>query len=78
MICVSLCVSVCVSGLSDDGALCLAAHMSRLRAQLTVQANKRYTVCATLYARTHTHFTELEAFMNRMNSTKVQNPRRNY
>ena len=68
MICVSLCVCVCVcvSGLSDDGALSLAAHMSRLRAQLAVQANKRYTVCASLYARTHTHFTALESFMNRI------------
>ena len=47
-LCVCVCVCVCVSGLSDDGALSLAAHMSRLRAQLAVQANKRYTVCATL------------------------------
>ena len=34
----------CVSGLSDDGSLSLAAHMSRLRAQLAVQANKRWVL----------------------------------
>ena len=35
----------CLSGLCEDGPLSIAAHMSRLRAQLAVQASKRYAIC---------------------------------
>lgn len=38
VICSALCL--CLSGLSEDGNLSIAAHMTRLRAQLSIQARK--------------------------------------
>ena len=38
-----------MSGLCEDGPLSVAAHMSRLRAQLAIQANKRYMYICHMY-----------------------------